>query len=94
MFEYLMPELCLPLFENSMLYESSRFCLYVQKKRTASRKLPWENPRAPSSPWTPPLLPLQGPRLCPSRLRRGMDEELVISPYSSFLALRWIRAAR
>ena len=32
MFEYLMPELYLPLMRGSLLWESARFCLYVQRK--------------------------------------------------------------
>ena len=33
MFEYLMPELFLPLTQDSLLYETAKFCVYVQKKR-------------------------------------------------------------
>lgn len=31
MFEYLMPELFLPLTQDSLLYETAKFCVYVQK---------------------------------------------------------------
>lgn len=40
MFEYLMPALFLPLCRASLLFESSRFCLYVQKRRHFAGK-PW-----------------------------------------------------
>ena len=40
MFEYLMPALFLPLYRASLLFESSRFCLYVQKRRHFAGK-PW-----------------------------------------------------
>ena len=34
MFEYLMPELLLTCRPNSLLYESARFCLFAQKRRS------------------------------------------------------------
>ena len=40
MFEYLMPALFLPLEKGGMLYESSRFCLYAQKRRMGVGR-PW-----------------------------------------------------
>ena len=40
MFEYLMPELFLPLYRDSLLYESGKFCLYAQKRRRFAGK-PW-----------------------------------------------------
>jgi cyclic beta-1,2-glucan synthetase len=88
MFEYLMPELCLPLYRESLLYESSRFCLYVQKKRTAQRRLPWGASESAFFSLDPALnYRYKAPGCARLALRRGMDAELVISPYSSFLAL-------
>jgi len=48
MFEYLMPNLLLPCYENSMLYESMKFCVYVQNALI----IPGASPRAPFSPST------------------------------------------
>ena len=45
MFEYLMPELFLPLCRDSLLYESARFCLYVQRRDMPDGE-PWASPRA------------------------------------------------
>ena len=86
MFEYLMPELLLPSYPASLLYETHHFCLYVQKKRTAG--LPWGCSESayhaldPSLSYRYKAHGCQALALCP-----GMDDELVISPYSSFLAL-------
>jgi len=88
MFEYLMPELCLPLYRGSLLYESARFCLYVQKKRTSSKGLPWGISESAFFALDPALSYRYKAHGCARlALQRGMDAELVVSPYSSFLAL-------
>ena len=87
MFEYLMPELFLPLSRDSLLYESAKYCMYAQKKR-----------RSPSGVWgisesaffslDPALNYRYKAHGCGAlALKRGQDAELVISPYSSFLAI-------
>ena len=38
MFEYLMPELFLPPVRDSLLWESAKFCLYVQRRRVRPGK--------------------------------------------------------
>ena len=87
MFEYLMPELFLPLERDSLLYETARFCVYVQKKR-----------RAPGGAWgisesafyslDASLSYRYKAHGCARlALKRGQDAELVIAPYASFLAL-------
>jgi len=88
MFEYLMPELFLPLYENSALWESARFALYVQrlhpqgpdalwgKSESAFAALDETNHYRYKAHGVPVLA------LC-----RGMGGEKVIAPYSSFLAL-------
>ncbi len=87
MFEYLMPELFLPLIKDSLLDETARFCVYVQRRR-----VPRGHPWGISESAYPALDPAMNYRYkahgCGAlALRRGMDRELVISPYSSFLAL-------
>lgn len=87
MFEYLMPALFLPFERGSLLYESSRFCLYAQR-----RCVP------PGQPWgisESAYFALDGDKNyrykahgCPAlALRRGQERDLVIAPYASFLAL-------
>ena len=88
MFEYLMPDLFLPCPRDSLLYESARFCLYCQRKRTAGTALPWgasESTFASLDPLLHYRYKAHGVQAL--ALRRGMDTELVGSPYSGFLAL-------
>ena len=87
MFEYLMPALFLPPERGSLLYESSRFCLYAQR-RCVPVGQPWGISESA-------YFALDGEKNyrykahgCPAlALRRGMEKELVIAPYASFLAL-------
>ena len=87
MFEYLMPALFLPFERGSLLYESSRFCLYAQRRCAA-----------PGQPWgisESAYFALDGDKNyrykahgCPAlALRRGQERDLVVAPYASFLAL-------
>lgn len=87
MFEYLMPELFLPLSRDSLLYESSKYCLYVQKSRTAKTGV-WGISESAFYSLDSALNYRYKANGCASlALKRGQDSELVISPYSSFLAL-------
>lgn len=88
MFEYLMPRLFFTDIEGSLLYESDRFCVGVQKKRTAKAGLPWGISESAYYSLDPALNYKYKAHGCGAlALKRGMDEELVVSPYSSFLAL-------
>lgn len=87
MFEYLMPELFLPLYHGSLLYESGRFCLYAQKRRVWVGK-PWGVSESAFYSLDAALNYRYKAHGCPAlALRRGMEQDMVISPYSSFLAL-------
>ena len=87
MFEYLMPALFLPLEKGSLLDESARFCLYAQKMRVAPG-IPWGiSESAFFSLDATGRYRYKAHGVGALALRRGMDEELVVSPYSSFLAL-------
>ncbi len=87
MFEYLMPELLLTCRPNSLLYESARFCLFAQKRRVPRGK-PWGISESAYSALDRDLSYRYKAHGCAAlALKRGMDRELVISPYSSFLAL-------
>lgn len=87
MFEYLMPELFLPLSRDSLLYESSKYCLYVQKSRIAPTGV-WGISESAFFSLDNALNYRYKANGCASlALKRGQDKELVISPYSSFLAL-------
>lgn len=90
MFEYLMPELLLPLQPDSLLYESAKFCLYVQRKRVRGlgESRPWGISESAFGALDPSMNYRYKAHGCAGlALKRGMDDELVVSPYSSFLAL-------
>lgn len=88
MFEYLMPELLLPLKKNSLLWESARFCLSAQRRRVRGTGEPWGISESAFWSLDPGMNYRYKAHGCGRlALKRGMDEELVISPYSSFLAL-------
>ena len=85
MFEYLMPNLIMPCYENSLLYESMKFCIFVQQKAFS----PWGMSESAFYSFDPNLnyqYKAHGaPRLA---LKRGQDKDCVISPYSTFLAMQ------
>ena len=87
MFEYLMPELFLPLMRESLLWESAKFCLYCQRRRTSPR-LPWGISESGYFALDQQLhYRYKAHGVSALALRRGMDAELVLSPYSAFLGL-------
>ncbi len=87
MFEYLMPELFLPLAPESLLWESAKFCLYAQKRR-APLGLPWGVSESAFYALDQGLhYRYKAHGVGALALCRGMDRELVLSPYSAFLAL-------
>jgi len=91
MFEYFMPNLIMPCYQNSLLYESLKFCVYVQKRRHS----PWGVSESAFYAFDPALnYSYKAHGVQRLALRRGMNKEIVVSPYSSFLALLMdVRAA-
>ena len=88
MFEYFMPHLLLPVVSDSLTDEALKYALYCQKKRTDPLKLPW----GVSESGFCSLDIGQNYRykafgVQKLGLKRGLDDELVVSPYSTFLAL-------
>lgn len=87
MFEYLMPSLFLPVYRGSLLYESQRFCVYAQKKRVWAGK-PWGISESAFYSLDSALnYRYKAHGVAALALKRGQDAEMVVSPYSSFLAL-------
>ena len=88
MFEYLMPELFLPLYRDSLLYESARFCLYVQRRQRFGRYRVWGKSESAFFALDAALNYHYKAHGCQRlALCRGMDRERVAAPYASFLAL-------
>ncbi len=88
MFEYFMPNLLLPCEPNSFLYETLSFCVYAQKRRGDKTKKPWGISESGFYAFDPGMsyqYKAHGVQVL--GLKRGLDTELVVSPYSSFLAL-------
>ncbi len=87
MFEYLMPELFLPLCPDSLIYETVRCCVHVQQKRRSPTGV-WGISESAFFALDSALNYRYKAHGCGAlALKRGQDAELVISPYSSFLAL-------
>lgn len=87
MFEYLMPELFLPLSRGSLLWESARFCLYVQR-RDVPDGTPWGQSESAFYSLDAALAYRYKAHGCASlALQRGMDEDTVCAPYAACLAL-------
>ena len=88
MFEYFMPNLLLPCEPNSFLYETLSFCVYAQKRRGDKTKKPWGISESGFYAFDPGMnYQYKAHGVQALGLKRGLDAELVVSPYSSFLAL-------
>lgn len=84
MFEYLMPNLIMPCYKNSLIYESLKFCVYVQKKHCK----PWGISESAFYAFDPELnYSYKAHGVQRLAFKRGLNKELVVSPYSTFLAL-------
>ena len=92
MFEYFMPELFLPVYPGSLLWESGRFCADMQR-RAAVRGI-WGSSESACSRMDAGMhYVYQAQGVQSLALKRGMDRERVIAPYASFLALSRIPGA-
>lgn len=88
MFEYFMPHLLLPIYEGSFGYEALRFCGWCQRKRVAPRPIPWGISESGFYAFDPEFhYQYKAHGVQKLGLKHGLDEELVISPYSTFLTL-------
>jgi len=88
MFEYFMPQLLLPSEPGSLLYESMAFCVYAQKRRGDKTGTPWGISESGFYAFDPGMAyqyKAHGAQAL--GLKRGLDRELVVAPYASFLAL-------
>ena len=88
MFEYLMPSLLLPDFEGSLINESLHFCLRCQRERSRPFGIPWGVSESAFYLFDGALnYQYKAHGVQCLGLKRGLGSELVISPYSSYLAL-------
>ena len=88
MFEYYMPHLLLSAYEGSLLSESLGYCLFCQRRRVRAAKLPWGISESAYYLFDSALnYQYKAHGVQKLGVKRGLDEELVISPYSTFLTL-------
>ena len=88
MFEYFMPNLLLPCEQGSLMYESLSFCVYAQKRRGSRTGRPWGVSESGFYAFDPGMAyQYKAHGVQALGLKRGLDKELVVAPYSSFLAL-------
>lgn len=86
MFEYYMPNIFMPAKKGSIDYESLRFCLRCQRKRAGSK--PFGISESGFYAFDGSLnYQYKAHGIQKLGLKRGLDKEYVVSPYSSFLTL-------
>ncbi|NLO47131.1 MAG: hypothetical protein GX111_02230 [Clostridiales bacterium] len=84
MFEYFMPNLLMPCYKNSLIHESLKLCLYAQKKKCS----PWGISESSFYAFDTALnYKYKAHGVQSLALKRGMERETVVSPYSTFLTL-------
>lgn len=88
MFEYFMPYLFLPAPKGSMSYEGLEFCLWCQQKRTKKSGIPWGISESGFYAFDRQInYQYKAHGVQNLGLKRGLNNELVIAPYATFLAL-------
>lgn len=88
MFEYLMPQLVMPAYENTLLFQTNQATVKRQIEYAAQRGVPWGISESAYNRVDAALnyqyrafgVPGLG-------LKRGLEEDLVIAPYATMLAL-------
>lgn len=88
MFEYFMPHLLLPVYDGSLLGESLNYCLYCQKRRARAAGVPWGISESAFYAFDNNLnYQYKAHGVQKLGVKRYLDRELVISPYSTFITL-------
>ncbi|MEM1484074.1 glucoamylase family protein [Oscillospiraceae bacterium PP1C4] len=88
MFEYFMPHLLLPVYDGSLLGEALHYALYCQKKRAHHAGVPWGISESGYFAFDEHLnYQYKAHGIQELGVKRGLDRECVVSPYSTFLAL-------
>lgn len=94
MFEYYMPHLFLPVYGGTLVSEALRFCLWCQKERTRKLGIPYGISESGFYAFDPQLnYQYKAHGVQKLGLKRMLNADLVISPYSTFLTLPFDRSA-
>jgi hypothetical protein len=88
MFEYLMPQLIMKNFDNSILSETCRFVVRMQKKYAKAKKVPWGFSESGYYAFDINLnYQYKAIGVPEIGLKRGLGNDIVVAPYASVLAL-------
>jgi cellobiose phosphorylase len=88
MFEYLMPQLVMPTYENTLLHATNAAMVKRQIEYAKKRDVPWGiSESGYNSVDTSLNYQYQAFGVPGLGLKRGLEEDLVIAPYASMLAL-------
>ena len=88
MFEYLMPNLFLPAVHGSLLFEATNFAIFSQKRRIRGKNTPYGISESGFYSFDRCLFyQYKAFGVSALGLKKDLDSELVISPYSTFLTL-------
>jgi len=88
MFEYLMPQLLIRTFENSMLHMACKEAVNLQRDYGRQRGVPWGiSESAYADLDSSRVYQYKGFGVPGLGLQRGLEEDLVIAPYASLLAI-------
>ncbi len=88
MFEYLMPDILMNTFKQSLINQTYKFCVYCQKEYAKKLDVPWGISEAAYNlkdlNYNYQYKALGVPWL---GLKRGLDEDVVVAPYATALAV-------
>ena len=88
MFEYFMPHLLLPIYEGSLGSEALEFAYFCQRRRVRGKNIPWGISESGFYAFDPQLnYQYKAHGVQKLGLKRGLNSDLVLSPYSAFLVL-------
>jgi cellobiose phosphorylase len=88
MFEYLMPQLIMPSYENTLLYQTNKATVKRQIEYAGQREIPWGISESGYNMVDANLTYQYRAFGVPGLgLKRGLEEDVVIAPYASMLAL-------
>ncbi|MFQ9871996.1 MAG: glucoamylase family protein [Oscillospiraceae bacterium] len=94
MFEYLMPHLLLPAGQDTFLSEAVQYAIWAQRRRAAKAGVPWGISESAYFAFDAQLnYQYKAHGVQKLGVKEGLDRELVLSPYSTFLALPFVPQA-
>lgn len=88
MFEYFMPFMFLPAPENTMTFEALKYCMFCQRLRARSHNIPFGISESGFYKFDANMnYQYKAHGVKDLALKRGLNNDLVVSPYSTFLCL-------